>query len=426
MFTAINTSQRPETPLQEAKASAHVPAPHGRRRVTASVVSEYLGISKIAKQTVPAAATHLQKATSKGKKRTSIASAPRESKCRKSNGTTTATVPVAKIAQQKAAKHPNKSAAHEQTSPAQSTKSLREKTQVSSFVVESADASSDLNQHAVGSISSVYALTTSMDVFDSTSIRTSVDSIKAGGNLGCTLYQTAPSSGSMHTAVEFSTHLLPSAPATIADDSVDDAKESDMQNPATLETAKSAQRPLRKAKKDAIQKNSLLLRGLVGKDTGIPASSQRSLDPAQPTRRPHAVSETPASRIIIPLRESDSDDSEPAFAGEVDESALIDLAMAIEDDDELNNRPQTPPPRSHKQNMRDVDEHEDYGGALLSHAERELLGERYGYHGNVDIRTTANNRGDRAKYLFIASYGTHSTSGFSTSHSRQVLHSWRI
>lgn len=385
-FTAINSAPLPETqPQQEVAASAHVPAPDGRRRFTASVVSDYLGIGGSAKQTVPPVATHLHKTTTKGKKRTSLTTAPRESKRRKSNSTITATVPVTKNTQQKTAKHPNKSVADEQTSHARSTRSSRKRNEVSSFVVESADASPDLNQHAVDSISSVYAPTTSMDVFDSTSIRTSVDSVKAGGNMGCTLYQTAPSRGSMHSAVDFSAPLLPSAPRATIDEPNNDFNASDGQSAPILDKAQSAQRPSRKAKKDAMQKNSLLLRGPISKDTSIPASSQRSLDTSHSPGRLHAASGAAASKIIVSLQDADPADCEPAFAEDVDESALLDLALAIEDDDdELNHRPKTPPPRSHKQNMRDVDEHEDYGGALLSYAERQVLGKFYIQHDHVE------------------------------------------
>lgn len=414
-FTAINSAPLPET-QQEPTTSALVPAPDGRRRFTASVVSEYLGIGGSAKHTVPPVATHLHKPATKGKKRTSLTSAPRESKRRKSNSTITATVPVTKNTLHKTANHSNKSVADEQTLPAYSTRSSRRKIKVSSFV-ESADASAGLKQHAIHSVSSVYAPTTSMDVFDSTSIRTSVDSVKAGGNMGCTLYQTAPSSGSMHSAVEFSTPLLPAAPSATTDEPNNEIVASGKQSEHTLDKTQSAQRPSRKAKKDAMQKNSLLLRGPSGKDTGIPANSQSSPDTSQPPGRPHAASGTAASQIIVSLQESDPDDCEPAFADDFDESALLDLAMAIEDDDEPNHRPKTPPPRSHKQNMRDVDEHEDYGGALLSCAERQVLGKFYLCRGRFACRNIADHRADRAIHVLIASYQSHRASTIPTSHS---------
>lgn len=291
-FTAINTSalpELPERPIQDAAASVKASAPHRRRRDTASVVSEYLGIGKDAKRTLPAVTTHLHKATTKGKKRTSIASESKESKRRKSN--TTITAPVTKAGQPLSVKHATQFVGADQTSRAQSTRSARKRRKVSSPINDVADVTLECNQHALDSIS-VYAPKTSMDVFDSTSIRTSVDSVKAGGNLGCTLYQRAPSSDSMPNVVDFSTPLLPLA---------------------------------------SIQ--------------GIHGSGNND------------------------------------YESSLDETALVDLAMAIEDDsvddEEVNHRPKTPPPRSHKQNMRDVDEHEDYGGALLSYAERQLLGEHY-------------------------------------------------
>lgn len=58
--------------------------------------------------------------------------------------------------------------------------------------------------------------------------------------------------------------------------------------------------------------------------------------------------------------------------GEIDDDDILESAMTI--DDAIVNRPATPPPRGRKQNMRDVDEHEDYGGALLTTDDLKLLG----------------------------------------------------
>ena len=55
-----------------------------------------------------------------------------------------------------------------------------------------------------------------------------------------------------------------------------------------------------------------------------------------------------------------------------DEAEMVDLTAAAEET--AAPRPRTPPPRERKLNMRDVDKNEDYGGALFSTEERQLLG----------------------------------------------------
>ena len=70
-------------------------------------------------------------------------------------------------------------------------------------------------------------------------------------------------------------------------------------------------------------------------------------------------------------RGSETITAEDGF-GDIDDDDILESAMAI--DDAIVNRPATPPPRGRKQNMRDVDEHEDYGGALLTTDDLKLLG----------------------------------------------------
>lgn len=55
----------------------------------------------------------------------------------------------------------------------------------------------------------------------------------------------------------------------------------------------------------------------------------------------------------------------------LDDEVMADLAAAVEQDTTHRNR--TPPPRLHKQNVKEVDEHDNYGGALLDEAEKKFL-----------------------------------------------------
>lgn len=79
---------------------------------------------------------------------------------------------------------------------------------------------------------------------------------------------------------------------------------------------------------------------------------------------PQATANSKGGQIIT------NDDSDDSFDMSDEEAAteLVDLANAAE---------QSAPehrPRDWKQNMRDVEEFEDYGGALFDEAERMLLG----------------------------------------------------
>lgn len=59
------------------------------------------------------------------------------------------------------------------------------------------------------------------------------------------------------------------------------------------------------------------------------------------------------------------------FIGGEDEELINELAKTI---DQSNKSKKFPPPRDWKLNMREVQENEDYGGALLTEDERTLLG----------------------------------------------------
>lgn len=363
-FTAINRAPVPERPLL---------GPQDPRRNT-----EHLGPSEHAEERLPAVAAHLHRtaATSqKKKKRVSVESQPRHSKRRRSNSTVTATAPVDQAARQKTAYFSNQPVRREQSSTRQSTKSVRKRNKVSSAAAEPADASSRSNQVEVNAVS-VYAPTTSMDVLDSTSMRTSLDVVKAGGGRACTLYDTV-SSTIVQSAVDFSTPLLPPVSTETTDHFVHEAEGRDVDVPNAFARGESARLLWSKAKvDDETQRNTLFVRGPNGKD----ASHMRS-DTTESFAMPDSMLELAGKGTSTPLPESEKpemlrtqsifDAYVPTLADALDEAALADLV--VESEDESTQRTLTRPPRSHKQNMRDVDEYEDYGGALLSSAERRFL-----------------------------------------------------
>lgn len=383
-FTAISRAPVPERPLLGAVGASTGSPPQDPRRNT-----EYLGPSERAEERLPAVAAHLLRTAAKSqkKKHVSVESQPRHSKRRRSNSTVTATAPVDQAARQKTAHLSNQPVRRAQSSIRQSTKSVRKRNKVSSAAAEPADASSRSNQVEVNAVS-VYAPTTSMDVLDSTSMRTSLDVVKAGSGRGCTLYHTV-SSTIVQSAVDFSTPLLPPVSTETTDSFIHEAEGRDLDVPNTFARGESTHLLWSKAKvDDETRRNTLFVHGPNGKH----ASHIMRSDTTESFAMPDSMLELAGKGTSTPLPESEKpemlrtqsifDADVPTLADALDEAALGDLV--VESEEESTQRILTPPPRSHKQNMRDVDEYEDYGGALLSSAERRFLGKICNYHVHVE------------------------------------------
>lgn len=89
-----------------------------------------------------------------------------------------------------------------------------------------------------------------------------------------------------------------------------------------------------------------------------PASSATLMHaPSTPNRRNNLSKHRELSRAI-------SDDY-------IDEDEMIELTKRVEEESTRSRKPQTP--RDWKLNVREVDQNEDYGGALFSKEERNLL-----------------------------------------------------
>lgn len=240
---------------------------------------------------------------------------------------------------------------------------------------------------------SVYAPATSVDALDSTSVRTAVDSIRANAGQSFTLYQGPSFKSSFQSNVYFSQPLLSSS-----------SKSSHIKPRATAEATQEAQNideftylssdddnpvaedgPLSKQSKPTDRPNvtpdvagSLKVRGDVSRRTTRPKKAVNyrveqtfpdieEVKDAQPEPSKQAATKARRRRSTMTL------DDEDDF-GELAEEDVAELADEVEKV-VAERQPLTPPPRGRKQNMREVDEHEDYGGALLSNAERVLLGE---------------------------------------------------
>lgn len=165
----------------------------------------------------------------------------------------------------------------------------------------------------------VYSSKTTMDALDTTSVPTSVECAKASDGQGFTLYQGPSSTASYSSSIAITKPTI--------------SKEQQASQ-ISGEAGPSNRRSARLKKAANVQtKHSQLRRSSVSFDN------------------PLAV-----------------DEMEEIFS----DIEMVDLAESNESEPEM--RPNTPPQRGRKLNTRDVDELEDYGGALLSDADKRALG----------------------------------------------------
>ncbi|KAF2171361.1 hypothetical protein M409DRAFT_50813 [Zasmidium cellare ATCC 36951] len=240
---------------------------------------------------------------------------------------------------------------------------------------------------------SVYAQTTSMDALDSTSAaRTSFDSVRANAGQSFTLYQGPSSNSSFHSNVLFSQPLLTPVSNTCPHGSHANAGATDEAEIGDDFTLLSSDDDILGAEVDLNLK--------ISKQPHLPdrkkdtASSRASITEdgnRRTTRQKKAVNyaveqsfpsidevqdiqlEAPdKAKTKSPRRRSTATLGGEDDFGDIPEDEVVELTKEVEEAVE-EGRPVTPPPRNRKQDMREVDEHEDYEGALLSDAERKLL-----------------------------------------------------
>ncbi|SMQ49880.1 unnamed protein product [Zymoseptoria tritici ST99CH_3D7] len=168
---------------------------------------------------------------------------------------------------------------------------------------------------------SIYAPSTSMDALDSTSIATSYGFVKANGGSGI-LYQGPSSTASFSSGVENAMPLWD-----------------------THGTSRRREAPSSSAQR--------------GSPSFDHASDTSQFQPA------HLIGHDEA--IVQPGEFYVSDEE----FGDIESAALEELADAIEETTIVT--PATPNKRERKLNMRDVEENDDYGGALMSFTDRQIL-----------------------------------------------------
>lgn len=366
-FTAINTSKDDvvaltsnQDALQQGQSHFHITQSSKTAR---RAVSEYLGRDD-AQPTVPVTRT-------KGRKRACLTrETTNSSKCRRlsnnlgrdmSIATTDFTAaPVRSLGthhvrhakQKKPSKEDSKkddhTRTHESDSPVGKCTSL-----------PPADAMKPVTIHG--------QTTTMMQALDPTSVHTSIESLKGNDGQGYTEYHSSSVSCQPPSNMQFSQPWLNT---DAAESKTSQAPPSELQGHAVDVSASDThlQRSGRRAKLVASQKNSDLFLQPVLEESNT-SQNVPELLPAQAENKNHLNGRHPILErdrgLVPPVGLIDDDDDD---FSELDEQTLEDLAKSVEP------RPRTPPARNHKQNIREVDENEDYGGALLSVAEIELLG----------------------------------------------------
>ncbi|KAF7190331.1 hypothetical protein HII31_08662 [Pseudocercospora fuligena] len=214
----------------------------------------------------------------------------------------------------------------------------------------------------------IYEQTTSMmKALDSTSKRTSIESIKANGGQGYVEYQSSsascqPSSSNVHFSQPWLNSVSNAANACARELQV---HQQILETPTfAAESDTHSARPTRKAKAIANERNSNLFR-----QAKAPVADHHTKSDHLNGRHPTLERQ----RGRVPSISISIDDDE---FSDIDESTLANLDKSGEF------RPETPPARNYKQNIREVEEDDDYGGALLSAADHELLA-KYKGSGNA-------------------------------------------
>lgn len=222
---------------------------------------------------------------------------------------------------------------------------------------------------------SVYAPSTSMDALDSTSAQTSFNSVKANAGKSFTLYQGAPSSSFTPVNTGF-TQFWSSSPEKInsvtnktdnASDEASSARLTPNEAADSADATNTCKSPSYGVQMDAsIDFDDNANDSILGTAADEPIIIDDSdHEPRRSARL--AKSANPESRIL--LQES----FDFGEISEIDEDDLVKFAKTVEEAAE--ERPSTPSKRLRKDNIRDVEENEDYGGALLSQAEKDVISE---------------------------------------------------
>lgn len=373
-FTAINASAASKAPtanMANARTSDDEPAPNEGAK---TVVSEYLGRLTCV-SSAPAVAKSAR-STAKTRKRMARSGTPTQAK-RRRVGSVKDRLPVTKASVSEdtlAPGHGNANSTADKDHQRQASESFKntQAARASQAVSTSIDSSA---LHVPKPISA-YGSTTSMDALGSTSARTSCDFAKANDGRSFIVYKRPASPSSTANASNWISSPSPrSANNTTAQ--ILSLRTCGRQ-PTSAERERQPVADTRGLQQGRAEDWDSI--ALPSTDTDGPTqphanAAQFKYEHSANKHRRGTELERTTLHNDIRSAEGDSEDR----LEDLSDTDLLDAAEAVEQFVENRAELTTPPPtRSRKQNMRDVDEGEDYGGALLSEAELNLLGKPLG------------------------------------------------
>lgn len=379
-FTAINASGTAVPEVTECNSKGQ-PVSHTQNSHvdTVTAVCDYLGLGSAGHQTTPAFAAGVQKCSSTSKKRPAANAGKRRSKRRKPSNISNDGHKVHKLTSRVSAETFQPAAqehlmAENPTDPGRQTQKVR--------IVDQESVSSSIVQPRQ-SLHEYLAFTppvTTMDALGSTPMRTSFNSGTFRDTTSRPLYQSVQSRQDQEVASNLTTPQLASGLRSNIDPHIEATGTTRSSPPQKSRIARTAQRPSRRAKEDALNKIAGVPRKAADVSTRAPTiiadviatqdSDPFDMDAARSAQdetnsNPHELS---TSVIPSPTLQHSRAMNEPQLTSE------DEFEDTIEFDEDAGRRAQTPTARSYKQNIREVDEHETYDGALLSDAERQFLG----------------------------------------------------
>ena len=381
-FTAINTSGTAAPKVTECNSQGQPDSLIQNSHVdTVMAVCDSLGLGSAGQQTTPAFAAGVQKCSSTSKKRPAANAGKRRSKRRKPSniGDDGHGHELHEITPQGSAETFQPAAkehlpAENPTDPGRQTQKVRnvDRESVSSSIVQPRQP---LHEYLAFT-----PPVTTMDALGSIPMRTSFDSGTSRDTISRPLYQNVQFEQYQEVSSNVSTTQLASAFRSNIDPHIEATGTTGSSPPQKSRIARPAQRPSRKAKEDALNKIAGIPRKTADVSTqastiiaDVTATQDSDSFDMEAARSAQDVTNSNAHELstsVIPsttLQHSRAM-NEPQLTSEDEFEDTIDF------DENAERRAQTPTARSYKQNIREVDEHETYDGALLSDAERQFLG----------------------------------------------------
>lgn len=314
-FTPINSSHAVNDGPDDPRTTGKDHIASASHNIATTVVSTYLGRGEATK-----------KLTAKGRKRTSTANPPTKTK-RRQVSIVDEGLSVSKPGDGKSIiQHHAFDPAISQASSVNLSETQFTATQSTSFAPPVSTALGELASTASKPIS-VHSSKTTMNALNTASVPTSVEIAKASDGQGFTLYQGPSSTASYSSSVSMSNPNV--------------ANERYASSVTNKRAAQGSGRAGTGSRRSARLKTLADVQSFTPQLEEFPQSSEGPLD--------------------------FDDEGEENF-GDIE---IVDMAESHENEVEF--RPNTPPNRGRKLNTRDVDELEDYGGSLLSDADRRAL-----------------------------------------------------